>query len=123
MDYKILYKTKTENNSLHPAVMEWLKDNLETLRSHSQTEWTGAEDETFQELHDVFNKASFKEAFYDERCTLRFIRKNNPDGTPNTNWMSRAAGSSTRHGPTPGNCRSVIRIYETSMDSGDRLKY
>jgi hypothetical protein len=122
LDYKILYKTETKNDSVHPAVREWLKDNLETLRSSSQTEGTLAEAETLPERHDVFNNAFFKGAFYHDRFTLRFIRKNNPDGPPNMNWMSSATGSSTRHGSAPGDCRSVIRIYKTSIDSKDRLK-
>lgn len=75
LDYKILYEMEMENGSVHPAVREWLEDNLETLRSNSQTEWTSAEDETLHELHDVFNKAFFKGALSQERSTLRFIRK------------------------------------------------
>lgn len=123
LDDKILYKTEMENDSVHPAVREWLKDNLETLRSSSQTEWTSAEDETLEELHDVFNKAFFRGALSPARNPLEFIRKNNTDGSPNKKWTSSKAGLSQPDGALPGSRRSVIRIYETSLDSGDRLKY
>jgi hypothetical protein len=125
LDYNILYKTRLESKlEVHPAVEEWLEENLEALKSNSKSERSALDDETLlQQLRDIFDQIFFNGALPKENCPLRIIRMKDSNGNPNVEWTSKAAGDSQKIGHTPDNRRSQIRIYESlTTKSGDRLK-
>lgn len=102
---------------IHPSVQEWLRGNLKALKSKNQRKRTVADDEKLlHEFHDIFNRVFFKGALPWEKCTLRFIRKEDASGK----WRSKAKGVSIKLGSTPDDCRTLIRIYERLEEHSEK---